>query len=230
MTALSRRLAAGPLIDLALELFDVGAVQFGEFVMKKDRGKTNPPTSPYLFNLRTAAEGRDGCLPEETVGRIGAVLAAYANTYDIRWDFVVGIPRAGEKFAEQFVCSQQEACPRERLLRLEKLVVDGDTRIGGFIGAKPAPWSRVLVIDDLITAATSKRETAASVTSVGASVEDVLVLIDRQEGGSEQLMSVGVSLHAIFDAMFLFNLYKATARIDARTYGRALAYLVNAPR
>lgn len=57
---------------------------------------------------------------------------------------------------------------------------------------------RVLLVDDLITAATSKLEAIDELSQVGLKVSDILVVLDRQQGGKEALKKRKFSLHALF--------------------------------
>ncbi|MCL4360469.1 hypothetical protein M1555_04440 [Patescibacteria group bacterium] len=58
--------------------------------------------------------------------------------------------------------------------------------------------NRVLLVDDLITAATSKLEAVSELNNVGLWVKDVLVVLDRQQGGKEALLKSKLRLHALF--------------------------------
>jgi orotate phosphoribosyltransferase len=53
------------------------------------------------------------------------------------------------------------------------------------------------VVDDLITAGTTLKQTIIGLRELGKSVTDVLVVVDREEGGREALADLGVILHAL---------------------------------
>jgi orotate phosphoribosyltransferase len=55
----------------------------------------------------------------------------------------------------------------------------------------------VLLIDDLVTSGLSLKKTAKIIKAEGGIVKDAVVLIDRQEGGSEKLGKEGIKLHAL---------------------------------
>jgi uridine monophosphate synthetase len=56
----------------------------------------------------------------------------------------------------------------------------------------------VLMVDDLITKGTAKLEALTPLTDAGLIVKDILVLIDREQGGAAELALRGVALHAVF--------------------------------
>ncbi len=59
--------------------------------------------------------------------------------------------------------------------------------------------ARVLLVEDLITDAGSKLHFVKGIAAAGGSVDDVLVLFDRQQGGGEALKESGIVLHAVTD-------------------------------
>ena len=53
-----------------------------------------------------------------------------------------------------------------------------------------------MVLDDLITTGGSKIEAIAPLAEAGLVVKDVVVLVDREQGGAEELAARGLRLHA----------------------------------
>jgi uridine monophosphate synthetase len=60
------------------------------------------------------------------------------------------------------------------------------------------PGERVVVIEDLITSGGSTIQTAETLRAAGLIVEDVIVLIDREQGGVEKLAAAGIRAHSVF--------------------------------
>jgi len=54
-----------------------------------------------------------------------------------------------------------------------------------------------LLVDDLITQGHSKLEAIAPLRSAGLEVKDILVLVDREQGGVEELAAQGYKVHAL---------------------------------
>jgi orotate phosphoribosyltransferase len=57
---------------------------------------------------------------------------------------------------------------------------------------------RVLIVDDVATSGGSVLKAIEAARSVGAIVEDALVIVDRQEGASQMLAAQGVRLDSVF--------------------------------
>jgi orotate phosphoribosyltransferase len=59
------------------------------------------------------------------------------------------------------------------------------------------PGEKVLVIDDVVTSGKSILNATESLRAEGGVVENVLVLLDREEGGEERLRKDGLKLHSV---------------------------------
>jgi orotate phosphoribosyltransferase len=70
--------------------------------------------------------------------------------------------------------------------------------IEGLAAGETLAGKRVLVTDDVATTAGSVLKAVLAVRAAGAVVEDALVLVDRQEGGTETLAAHGVRLASVF--------------------------------
>ena len=58
------------------------------------------------------------------------------------------------------------------------------------------PGETVVVLDDLVTTGGSKIEAIAPLTEAGLKVKDVVVLVDREQGGKAELAARGLALHS----------------------------------
>ncbi|MEM3028319.1 MAG: orotate phosphoribosyltransferase [Candidatus Bathyarchaeia archaeon] len=157
-----------------------GALQFGIF--KLTSGKMSPyyvdlriiPSFPKVFK-RICEIYLD--LAKETVG-----LDAF--------DRIAGIPTAGIPFAsviayqaeKPFLYIREEAKPHGRERSIEGILMPGE---------------RVLIIDDLITTGKSILRAAKILRGEGAVVDNALVLLDREEGGSVALSKEGIRLRSL---------------------------------
>jgi orotate phosphoribosyltransferase len=83
----------------------------------------------------------------------------------------------------------------------------------------------VLLVDDLITRGDSKLEAIAQLESVGLKVQDVLVLIDREQGGAEDLAKNNHRLHAVLRLTETLDALLESARIIPSQHAEILHYL-----
>jgi uridine monophosphate synthetase len=83
----------------------------------------------------------------------------------------------------------------------------------------------VLLVDDLITRGGSKLEAIEALEAMDLIVRDVLVLIDREQGGAEDLAERGYSLHAVLKLTDLLAALRCGGRITPEQHRDVLVYL-----
>ena len=88
-----------------------------------------------------------------------------------------------------------------------------------------APGERVVIIEDLITSGGSTIKTAEQLRAAGLVVEHVLVLIDREQGGVENLAAAGIQAHAVFKLRGLLDLLTQQGLLDAAKRQEVLDFL-----
>ena len=82
-----------------------------------------------------------------------------------------------------------------------------------------------MLIDDLITKAESKLDAIAVLERNGLVVRDVLVILDREQGGREELRRRGYNLHSIFRLSELLDFYLQGGKIDQQKHDEVTEYL-----
>lgn len=189
---------------LAVELHRIGAVRFGSFTLK------DGTTSPIYIDLR----GIIGHPP--VLRRVAqAMLSAAAP---LAFDCLAGIPYAGLPVAvamslesgHPLIYPRKEAKAYGTKRQVEGVFKSGD---------------RALVIDDVITTGGAKIEAIAPLREAGLVVEDVLVLVDREQSGTQALAAAGLRLHSVLKIRELLGYLRATSAISAEEWERAQAFL-----
>ncbi|MBI4092513.1 MAG: hypothetical protein HY420_01165, partial [Candidatus Kerfeldbacteria bacterium] len=215
-------------MHLARRLFEVGAVKFGAFKLKMHETNPDAPLSPIYFNLRTSDNPKPGPLGPEELDMISGALAQYITDHEpshqVTFDGLSPVPNAGDPLVEA-ICRKLPG-GLVPVVKLRKEGAGDSRKVTGVAdsGGLP-PGGITLVVDDLITGADSKLEAIEALKKAGYSVEDVLVLIDRQQGGREQLERRGYRLHTVFTLTALLDYYTGAALIDASKRAEVLAYI-----
>ena len=85
-------------------------------------------------------------------------------------------------------------------------------KIDGFLDSDKGKV--VLLIDDLVTKADSKLEAAEILISNGLVVNDVVVLVDREQGGGEELAKRSLTLHSAITITQMLDFFARVGKIS----------------
>lgn len=222
-------------IELALDIFDVGAVKDKSrspdglgFRLKLHEKNPDAPLSPFYMDLRTPDNPKGGLLTPKIVSDIGRQLFDHSVGF-MPCKYLAGIPHAGDPFADslatQFKANMGVDLP---VLRMHKEGSSHDRKIGS-LKTEVEQGARVIVVDDLITQAGSKIEAIKALEAEGLEIAGVVVLVDREQGGLDQITNAGYRCIAVFKVRDMLDLYLRAQRIDKSTYGEIMAYLFPEP-
>jgi len=147
---------------------DRGVLRFGEFKTKADR------LSPYFFNVGLFNDG-------VALGRLADFYAQAIVSAGIEFDMLFGPAYKGIPLAAATAMALAARGSNLPFAFNRKEAKDHGEG-GSLIGAPLA--GRVLIVDDVISAGTSVRESVEIIRSAGAIPAGVLIAIDRQERGT----------------------------------------------
>jgi uridine monophosphate synthetase len=150
----------------------------------------------------------------------------FARAHGLHFDCVVGLPHAGDPFAKAFPPGHPFSDQFFPKLRLHK--EEGEKRrIVGPPEGDYQPGQTVLVVDDLITKANTKLEGIAVLETAGLRVRDVLVIVDRQQGGTQELRERGYRLHSLLPLVDLLETLARYKKILPELQSEILRYIGN---
>lgn len=181
-----------------------------EFALKIHETKPELPLSPIYVNLRN--------LPDELLTKIGQVLSEVK--LDTPQEFCTGIPKAALVIAQKF--SKASGIPFMDVY--EKVGLNTDRKIVIKEGVTPKPDTKLLVIDDVIAHGKSKLEALEAAKAAGFYV-NMLVLIDRQQGGVEEVEKEGCRVYAAMKLTDILDYYFEKNMITKEQYQQSIAYL-----
>jgi orotate phosphoribosyltransferase len=87
------------------------------------------------------------------------------------------------------------------------------------------PGERVVIIEDVITSGGSIITTAEKLRALGLIVEDVVVLIDRGQGGIHNLAGAGIRAHPVFNLPTMLDYLEARGRMEKTKADDVRAFL-----
>jgi uridine monophosphate synthetase len=191
-------------------LLSSGAVKFGAFRLKMHETQPDAPLSPMYVDLRVLRS-----FPDAQDAAV-ATLRQLIETRRLRFDRYADVPMAATPMVA--VLSHLTRVP---------MITPRESKshgAGGNINGAFTPGETALVIDDVVTHAESKLEAIRTLEANGLVVRDVVVLIDREQGGPEAIAAAGYTLHASVTISQLLDYWRESSGIDQAAYERVNAY------
>ena len=148
---------------------DTGVLRFGEFKTKAGR------LSPYFFNAGLFDDGLK-------IGRLAQFYAQRLLDSGLAFDMIFGPAYKGITLAAA-VAIELARLGHNKPFAYNRKEAKDHGEGGTLVGAKVQ--GRVLIIDDVISAGTSVRESIAMIQAAGATPCGVTIALDRQEKAAE---------------------------------------------
>ena len=195
-------------IEFAL---DINVLRFGEFKTKAGR------LSPYFFNLGLFNTGKTLSKLAEFYAQ---TLLSARKEGKIEFDMIFGPAYKGIPLAAAVAVKLAEmGCDIPYAFNRKEAKDHGE---GGMIIGAPLQ-GKVIVIDDVISAGTSVRESVRLIESAGAQPSGVLIALDRMEkgGNAEQMTEVSAVQDVVntfhMPVISIINLHDLLAFMDEDT-------------
>lgn len=159
-------------IEFAL---DIGVLRFGEFTLKSGR------ISPYFFNAGLFNTG-------SSIAKLGRYYAQAIVDSGIAFDMLYGPAYKGIPLATATVVALADHHGKDIPYAFNRKEAK-DHGEGGVIVGAPLQ-GKVLIIDDVISAGTSVRESVDIISANQATPAGVVIALDRQEKGQGETSAI----------------------------------------
>jgi uridine monophosphate synthetase len=162
--------------SLISELHKIGAVKYGEFKLKSGA------TSPVYIDLRILVSY------PRLLQHVAELLWQKAQTYN--FDLLCGVPYTALPIATCMAVTHEKPMVMRRKEAKNygtKQMIEGHYQAG----------QTCLVVEDIITSGASILETTTDLEDVGLKIAHLVVVIDREQGGRENLEAKGYGVSSI---------------------------------
>lgn len=190
--------------DFIKFLVQSGALKFGEFKLKSGR------IGPYFLNIGQFNSGK-------SISELGLYYAQAIEEHVKNYDVVFGPAYKGIHIAVATVIALQDKLKKDVAYAYNRKEAKDHGEGGMFIGAPINGDTKLVILDDVITAGTALRLVFDLLKGVGSpKVEGVVVAVDRMEKGQGEKTAIqeikedfGINVYSIVNIQeivdFLYN-------------------------
>ncbi|XP_060555901.1 uncharacterized protein LOC132716609 [Ruditapes philippinarum] len=191
--------------ELIIKLYEVEGVKFGDFKLKSGI------QSPAYFDLRVIVSY------PQLMREVSQVLWEVAKNAQ-KFVSICGVPYTALPIAS--VMSVDNNVPM--LIRRREAKDYGTKKM---IEGKYEKGDVCLVVEDVVTSGSSVYETVELLNEYGLQVKDAVVLLEREQGGTERLKKDGVNLHSVITMTQLVRVLKKHGKIDEKMFDSVLKFV-----
>jgi uridine monophosphate synthetase len=168
---------------LMQKLYDHEIVKFGSFTLK-----SGAESSVYV-DMRNAISSMD---------LLTTIATTIASTIEnVAYDRICGVPYGAVPIATALALQT-----RKPLITMRKEIKQYGTQ--KIIEGTYNEGEKILLIEDVVTTGSSILETLEVLKAHGLVIEDIVVLLDREQGGVQRLQELGYTVHVVMTLSDLF--------------------------
>lgn len=197
------------LASAVIEMYDIGAIKFEPTTLKSGL------VSPYYNNLRILASY------PRLLRKVAALMAETMRGAGVRADVLIGIAEAGIPLA--VALSQHTGIPAGYVRSAAK--AHGTKRM---VEGAWADGATAVLVDDVVSDGASKLEVLEHLQSAGLAVRDIVVVIDRGQGGAQLMEKNGLRCHPVATMEDALGILLAAGRIAASQVEAARRFMRDA--
>ena len=190
--------------QLVFSLHTIGAIKFGAYKLKSGI------LSPFYLDLRILVSH------PRVLRESAQVMAQLLTT--LQFDRIAAIPYAALPIGTAVALEMDRPLVYPRREKKDYgtgRAVEGEYRAG----------ETIVVIDDVITTGASKLEAIAPLTLAKLKVRDIVVLVDREQGGAQEIAKKGYQVHSIFKITEMMRILEEAGKVTESQHQDVLTFL-----
>ncbi|BET01434.1 uridine 5'-monophosphate synthase [Nesidiocoris tenuis] len=191
---------------IVLQLFDIGALKFGNFKMKVGIN------SPVYFDLRIMVSY------PPLMEKLADLVWRYAQSIGIEATVLCGVPYTALPVAT--LVSVKSGLPM--LIRRKEPKAYGTMKL---IEGKFSQGEECLIIEDVVTSGGSILETAKDLVNDGLVVQHAIIMVDREQGGKRNLTDRGIRMHSLLSLSKALSILLENGKLDQKKVGEVREYI-----
>ena len=203
--------------ELLVDLYNVGAIQFGKFTLKSG------VISPYYIQLRELSS-YEGGIGQNILKKIGTAMGRLIHENFPQVDRIVGVAYAGIPLAVAITLETGiPSCYTRKEIKTHG--------ISRFIEGRIEHGDILVIVDDLVTTGESKLEAREAVKKesekrkIAVEIKGITCLFDREEGGVEFLSKEGLDFFTLFTISETVQILRKKNLLQEEDYHAVLDYV-----
>ena len=194
---------------VANALYESGCIKFGSFKIKSGA------MSPYYIDMaRLLSKPKELCLiAEVATQKIREITKSDTLTK------LASIELKGALIVPSIACKTDLPCV---IVRKEEKAYGITGRIAG---ADVVKGDKILFVDDVVSEGLSKIEGIKPLLELGAEVKHIMVIVNREQGGKENLEKAGYIVHALAKVSDVVTSLQKNGKISAEQAKTVLDYI-----
>jgi orotate phosphoribosyltransferase len=194
---------------VANALYESGCIKFGSFKIKSGA------MSPYYIDMaKLLAKPKELC----TVAEVAAQKIIEITKSDPLTK-LASIELKGALIVPSISCKTDLPCV---IVRKEEKAYGVTGRIAG---ADVVKGDKILFVDDVVSEGLSKIEGIKPLLELGAEVKHILVIVNREQGGKENLEKAGYTVHALAKVSDVVKSLQKNGKISGEQAKTVLDYI-----
>ncbi|RZF47425.1 hypothetical protein LSTR_LSTR007352 [Laodelphax striatellus] len=191
--------------DLVLQLHNYGALKFGEFKMKVG------VNSPVYFDLRVMVSY------PQLMDNLSQLTPNFVRSKNVDFNRLCGVPYTALPIAT-LMCVKSDI---PMLMRRKEAKNYGTKKM---IEGRFDKGDKCLIVEDVCTSGSSILETYEDLVKEGLEGNDCVIVVDRQQGGHNNLLKKGIRVHALTTLSKALEILFEAGRIDSNVVEKVNEY------
>ncbi|MFZ2992324.1 MAG: orotate phosphoribosyltransferase [Microgenomates group bacterium] len=187
-----------------INMFKINAIKFGNFKMKSGL------MTPVYVDLRVLVSA------PKVLKEIAHEYVAILNKLSFKR--MVGLP-----YTALPIVANIAAINNKPWIYMRKEIKEYGTKKA--IEGAYNTGEKVVMIDDMITNGLSKVESLKPLEENGLKIKDIVVLVDREQGGRDNIEKKGYNFHCVFTLTQWLKVLLNHKKISKKKYDEVIAYL-----
>lgn len=192
------------LVDVVVKLFTIDAIKFGEFVTKSGI------KTPVYFDLRVIVSY------PEVMEAVSNLLLEFSMK-DLEYDHICGIPYTALPIATLLSVQTKKSM----LMRRKEAKAYGTKKS---VEGHYKPGQTCLIVEDVVTSGSSILETVKDLRKEGLIVKHAVIVLDREQGGSQNCANNGVQVKSLISMSALINILVSQDKITEEMADKVKKY------